>query len=475
MVQLDDIHAQNETAFYDLVVAIENSDRQLSLLLAVCDDASLQAELIDRYEAEVAPQFKPYRVTVQPDKPSIKSTLADQVAADDYLQQGGLAVFTVLGANRLFRLRFGAEKSQQEEFLGYLQWTREALRQYPYPIVLWLTSQVLTEISRKAPDFWSWRKSVFRFASRRSLVVPTQDLETFRPLLELPDGDEETTIPLSDLERLIEQTETNNPHDPLLASLYFEAGKILGWRTIEGGAQEYRAEQQRAINYFQKALNLFRQQETESVQIADCLHWLAYLYKSQGRYAQAEPLYVEALAMSKQLLGEQHPDVASSLNNLAGLYRSQGRYEEAEPLYVEALAMRKQLLGEQHPDVASSLNNLAGLYRSQGRYEEAEPLYVEALAMSKQLLGEQHPDVASSLNNLAGLYRSQGRYEEAEPLYVKAVELFSKLLGDAHPHTRTVLENLQFFVQQVISSGQESILSDHPLIQRIVQTIKTSS
>ena len=95
--------------------------------------------------------------------------------------------------------------------------------------------------------------------------------------------------------------------------------------------------------------------------------------------------------MCKKLLGEEHPSVASSLNNLAGLYKSQGRYEEAEPLYIQALDMRKKLLGEEHPDVATSLNNLAGLYSSQGRYEEAEPLYIQALDMYKKLLGDEHP------------------------------------------------------------------------------------
>ncbi|WP_139240833.1 tetratricopeptide repeat protein, partial [Geitlerinema sp. PCC 9228] len=68
-------------------------------------------------------------------------------------------------------------------------------------------------------------------------------------------------------------------------------------------------------------------------------------------------LYRQALEMRKRLLGEPHPDVASSLNNLAFLYQSQGRYEEAEPLYRQALEMFKRLLGEQHPDVATSLNN----------------------------------------------------------------------------------------------------------------------
>ena len=57
--------------------------------------------------------------------------------------------------------------------------------------------------------------------------------------------------------------------------------------------------------------------------------------------------------------GEEHPDVATSLNNLASLYKSQGHYSEAEPLYTQALALRRRILGEEHPDVANSLNNLA--------------------------------------------------------------------------------------------------------------------
>jgi Flp pilus assembly protein TadD len=169
---------------------------------------------------------------------------------------------------------------------------------------------------------------------------------------------------------------------------------------------------------------------------------IAYYYDSQGRYGDAEPLFLEALAMRKQLLGEAHPDVATSLNNLALLYKFQGRYGDAEPLFLEALAMRKQLLGEAHPDVAASLNNLALLYNFQGRYGDAEPLFLNALAMRKQLLGEAHPDVALSLNNLAGLYKSQGRYGDAEPLYLEALAMRKQLLGEAHPDVAASLNNL---------------------------------
>ncbi|ERT03715.1 TPR repeat family protein, partial [Lyngbya aestuarii BL J] len=112
-------------------------------------------------------------------------------------------------------------------------------------------------------------------------------------------------------------------------------------------------------------------------------------------------------------LGENHPDVATSLNNLANLYKSQGRYDEAEPLHQRSLAIWEKTLGENHPDVALSLNGLALLYRDQGRYDEAEPLHQRSLAIWEKTLGENHPDVALSLNGLALLYRDQGDTTQA--------------------------------------------------------------
>ena len=101
------------------------------------------------------------------------------------------------------------------------------------------------------------------------------------------------------------------------------------------------------------------------------------------------------MAIKEKALGRDHPDVARSLNNLAGLYRDQGRYADAEPLYQRSLAIREKALGRDHPDVAQSLNNLAALYRNQGRYADAEPLYQRSLAIREKALGRDHPDVAS--------------------------------------------------------------------------------
>jgi hypothetical protein len=52
--------------------------------------------------------------------------------------------------------------------------------------------------------------------------------------------------------------------------------------------------------------------------------------------------------------------------------------------------------------------------------------------------------------------------------------MYCQTLGETHPRTKIASGNLQRLVKQVIENGQESILSDDPLIQQIVQAIKNS-
>src|SRR5436190_815497 len=97
-----------------------------------------------------------------------------------------------------------------------------------------------------------------------------------------------------------------------------------------------------------------------------------------------------------------------------GLYKAQGRYPEAEPLYKRALAIREKTLGPDHHDVSIALHKLADLYYQEGRYTEAEPLYKRAIVISEKALGPDDPGVGTSLISLADLYETQARYNEAE-------------------------------------------------------------
>ncbi len=60
------------------------------------------------------------------------------------------------------------------EIFAHLNLARELYRIHvPIPIVIWLPEYALTELARKAPDFWAWRSGVFEFEP--SIIVPIGD------------------------------------------------------------------------------------------------------------------------------------------------------------------------------------------------------------------------------------------------------------------------------------------------------------
>ncbi|WP_375473900.1 tetratricopeptide repeat protein [uncultured Nostoc sp.] len=474
---LDD-EGENQDAYDDLIVSIEAQKRGLNLLIAVCDDASFRDQIIAQYEAELQSAFGAYRVTLARQEPSLKAALNQLIQQEEYLRQQNPAIITVTGAEQLYFLRLGNEQSEQEKFFGYLQWTREGLREFPFAIVLWVTNQILVNLIKKAPDFWSWRNGVFRFESKKTNAIPGKELEhisfVFRDTeLASTDTNENNPffLPIQDLQRLIEKVEQERgTKDPTLATLYSRLGDIYHSRLNRGESQNYQEEQELAIKYWCQASELQNELGLQ-IDLATSLNNLAGIYRATGRYSEAEPLYKQALELTKRLLGENHPAFATSLNNLAGLYKSTGQYSKAELLYQEALELRKRLWGEHHADVAASLNNLALLYDEQGRYDEAEPLYLQSLELEKRLVGENHLSFALILNNLALLYYHQGRYSEAEPLSQQAIELDKQFLGEENPDVATDLHNLGLIyrAQGRYSEAESLFLESLELKQRVLQ------
>jgi tetratricopeptide (TPR) repeat protein len=195
---------------------------------------------------------------------------------------------------------------------------------------------------------------------------------------------------------------------------------------------------------YKQALKLWQAWRTDDAYdafIANVLNNLALLYTIQDDLSKAEPLCEQAFQIRKRLFGEEHLDVAMSLNNLAAIYEAQKRYTKAESLYQQALKIRKSLLGDEHPGVSLTLNNLAYLYYTQGRYSEAEPIYQQVLEIDQRLHGNEHLNVACDLNNLAALYCQQGHYDKGKPLFRQSLELRKHLLG-GHLYVAESLSNL---------------------------------
>jgi hypothetical protein len=65
--------------------------------------------------------------------------------------------------------------------------------------------------------------------------------------------------------------------------------------------------------------------------------------------------------MSATASGKDHPPVASAYNNLAVLLAYEGKYAEAEPLYRQAIEIFQASLGTDHPKTLTAKRNYDSL------------------------------------------------------------------------------------------------------------------
>ncbi|MEL6346925.1 MAG: tetratricopeptide repeat protein [Myxococcota bacterium] len=128
--------------------------------------------------------------------------------------------------------------------------------------------------------------------------------------------------------------------------------------------------------------------------------------------AQTEALLTEA----QTLLGDQRDPAV--LNLLGMVWQQQGRSAEAEACFTEALPIARASGARREESLI--LGNLALSRRRVGDMEEAERLYQQSLAITRAL-GERETEIRS-LNNLGILYQRQGRLDEAEACYQTALD-----------------------------------------------------
>ena len=153
----------------------------------------------------------------------------------------------------------------------------------------------------------------------------------------------------------------------------------------------------------------------EDSELVHCITSLGMMFHSLGKYEQAEHYTREAMALCKEIVGEDHPIMATQLNNLAAILKAQGKTDDTIPLYERSLALAKKTMGEHHPDICFALTNLGLAHIDAGRPADGERYYREALALAETSLPQGHPMFASVLTGLGRSLVEQQRGADAEP------------------------------------------------------------
>jgi predicted ATPase/DNA-binding SARP family transcriptional activator len=175
---------------------------------------------------------------------------------------------------------------------------------------------------------------------------------------------------------------------------------------------------------FLEALALSRELADERG-IAWALVGLAVVALAQGDDARAATLYAESLTLGRKR-GEQHL-IAGTLGGLGVVALNQGDEARAVTLMEEGLSLYREL-GDTH-GIADALRNLGWLALNQGDAARAAALLEESLALYRQQENPQY--IAWALHSLGSVALLQGNTERAAALCVESLAL-SRNVGDRY-------------------------------------------
>lgn len=184
---------------------------------------------------------------------------------------------------------------------------------------------------------------------------------------------------------------------------------------------------------------------------------LGRLYIDQGKLAKAEKMYIRTLQGYEETFGPNHRETLDMVSNLGVLYNTQNRQAVAEKMYIRALQGKKKVLGLNHISTLRTTNDLGNVYADQGKLADAEKMYIQALKGFKEQLGLNHISTLSIVDNLGGLYLDQGKLSQAEKLYLQSLQGHEETLGPKHTLTLDAVKNLGslYFKQGKLSEAEK--------------------
>ena len=227
----------------------------------------------------------------------------------------------------------------------------------------------------------------------------------------------------------------------------------------------------KAQSFLVKALHLAKETDASDSELSACMLDLAYLYKNQGRWLQAERACRSGLELQEKAYSQSHPYVAYTLRILSEIYRKQARYREATDTLERAIIIMRTFCLEDDQELAPFKVDMARLLTAKGDYVRAESYFKEAIASIENSYGPDHLYITRVLCSMAALYVHQKRFTEAEELISRLLPIQERVYGPDHHNLVPV-----WLVKSSIYEAEEDLINTKNLLEKSLGSIeKTNS
>ncbi len=332
---------QEQLSKLDELVTLLTLSKDGAIAFVLCNEPVLRKELYFELEERLEILNKKI-INIQLDENS--SDLANEIRKKVSSTKNKAAIF-VYGIEKASKAVTSSGKSA---FLTKMNIMREEFSNINQPVIIWSNEATISKIAIEAPDFWSWRTTVFEFRMEK----PPEFLEKTERITE--SGLENLTID--------ELNERYKQYSDLLNE-YKKKGivddyKFADWYFKLGVIHDLKGEYNEALKQFNQSIEIWKKLD-EQRGIAYSLHNIATIYQDKGEYDKALEMYNQSLEIKKKL-GDQR-GVAQILHQIAMIHEDKG---DKQSLKI------KEKLGDQQ-GIAYTLAQMGLFYSDIGKKEEA--------------------------------------------------------------------------------------------------------
>ena len=194
---------------------------------------------------------------------------------------------------------------------------------------------------------------------------------------------------------------------------------------------------------------------------------IAYGHVANGRFAEAERWYRQALDIAARELSSDDPQNINQLNNVGFTLGLEGRYDEGRAYLERAISLAERVLGLANSTTASMYHSLGDLEHRAGHAARAHELLEQALSIAERTDGPESPLTAMVLASLAPTLADEGRLADAEGAYRRMLAIRQRTGSD---ESKEMAETLEGLAEVLRRAGREPEAA--PLAERARQLRK---
>lgn len=300
---------QEQLSKLDELVTLITLSKEGAIAFVLCNEPILRKELYNELEKRLR-SLNINIIIIQLDEGS--NDLVNEIRKKISLIKNKVAIF-VYGIEKASK---AVTPSGKSAFLTKLNIMRDEFSAINQPVIIWSNEATLSKIAIEAPDFWSWRTTVFEFKMEKI----SEPLEKTERITE--SGLENLTIDelkerYKRYSELLEEYKKKNIVDNYkFADWYFKLGMI----------HYFRGEYDEALMKYSQSLEL-AERLGDQLGIASILHQIAMVHQDRGEFEKALEKYKKSAEIKKKL-GDQR-GIAYNFAQIGLLYSQIDKKEEA--------------------------------------------------------------------------------------------------------------------------------------------------